>query len=124
MNMKMKHVSMVLPILLLSVGAIACGSTTRGDASVTHNESEEAVFTPTSYRSTGLDFTKAAESTVNAVVSIRTTTTPKSSGRFNDPFFEFFFGHKIVVSFVNLHSITQCARGARYDGDFLHGSGV
>ena len=52
MNMKMKHVSMVLPILLLSVGAIACGSTTRGDASVTHNESEEAVFTPTSYRST------------------------------------------------------------------------
>ena len=90
--MKMKHVSMVLPILLLSVGAIACGSTTRGDASVTHNESEEAVFTPTSYRSTGLDFTKAAESTVNVVVSIRTTTTPKSSGRFNDPFFEFFFG--------------------------------
>ena len=51
----------------------------------------ETVYIPTSYRSTGLDFTQAAESTVNAVVSIRTTTEVKSRG-YQDPIFEFFFG--------------------------------
>jgi len=44
------------------------------------------------------DFTKAAESTVNGVVSIKSYATPRSYGRrggsspFSDPFFEFFFG--------------------------------
>ncbi|MCH5319556.1 MAG: Do family serine endopeptidase [Paramuribaculum sp.] len=42
------------------------------------------------------DFTKAAESTINGVVSIKSFAVPKgysSSGNpFNDPFFEFFFG--------------------------------
>lgn len=45
-----------------------------------------------------VDFTKAAESTINGVVSIKSFATPRSqrgmSGGdfFNDPFFEFFFG--------------------------------
>ncbi len=40
------------------------------------------------------DFTVAAENTVNAVVSIKSTTTPRQGqyGGFNDPFFEYFFG--------------------------------
>ena len=40
------------------------------------------------------DFTVAAENTVNAVVSIKSTSTPKQSqmGGFTDPFFEYFFG--------------------------------
>ena len=39
------------------------------------------------------DFTTAAENTVNAVVSIKSISTPKSQlGGFSDPFFEYFFG--------------------------------
>ena len=42
------------------------------------------------------DFTKAAESTINGVVSIKSYATPRSYGYnndfFNDPFFEYFFG--------------------------------
>ncbi len=42
------------------------------------------------------DFTTAAESTVNGVVSIKSFASPRSYGNqgdfFNDPFFEFFFG--------------------------------
>lgn len=42
------------------------------------------------------DFTKAAESTVNGVVSIKSYASPRAYGSqgdfFNDPFFEFFFG--------------------------------
>lgn len=44
------------------------------------------------------DFTKAAESTVNGVVSIKSYATPRgyggygNDGFFNDPFFEYFFG--------------------------------
>lgn len=47
---------------------------------------------------TNTDFTKAAESTVNGVVSIKSYAAPRSYGRrggsspFSDPFFEFFFG--------------------------------
>ena len=84
----------MLPIALLCAGIVACGSTldngnNGSDAAVV----AEATYTPTAYRSSGLDFTKAAESSVNAVVSIRTTTTMTSSrGGYNDPFFEFFFG--------------------------------
>lgn len=42
------------------------------------------------------DFTKAAESTINGVVSIKSYAVPKGyasqNGGFSDPFFEFFFG--------------------------------
>ncbi|MCH5329129.1 MAG: Do family serine endopeptidase [Coprobacter sp.] len=41
------------------------------------------------------DFTKAAESTVNAVVSIKSTTHAKQQqSMMQDPFFEFFFGQR------------------------------
>lgn len=41
-----------------------------------------------------MDFTQIAEKSVNAVVSIKSTITPKQSSRsrIQDPFFEFFFG--------------------------------
>lgn len=41
-----------------------------------------------------VDFTKAAENTINCVVSIKSFATPRQSRMqgFNDPFFEFFFG--------------------------------
>ncbi|MDE6089317.1 MAG: Do family serine endopeptidase [Duncaniella sp.] len=46
------------------------------------------------------DFTTAAESTINGVVSIKSYATPRgysqggnSGGYFNDPFFDFFFGN-------------------------------
>ena len=42
------------------------------------------------------DFTKAAESTINGVVSVKSYATPRGYGYgddfFNDPFFEYFFG--------------------------------
>ena len=46
------------------------------------------------------DFTKAAESTINGVVSIKSFATPRGyqsrggqgGGYFDDPFFEYFFG--------------------------------
>lgn len=92
--MKMKNVTMALPIILFCTGVIACGSTTfnSNDEATTTVEESASTHTPTAYRSTGLDFTQAAESTVNAVVSIRTTTMAQSRGRYNDPFLEFFFG--------------------------------
>ena len=43
----------------------------------------------------GVDFTQAAESTINGVVSIKSYATVRNSrsyGGFNDPFFDFFFG--------------------------------
>ncbi len=50
-------------------------------------------YTPVAHRAIETDFTQAAENTVNAVVSIRTTSTPlQAQGGFNDPFLEFFFG--------------------------------
>ena len=45
------------------------------------------------------DFTKAAESTINGVVSIKCYATPRSYSYggydpFNDPFFDYFFGER------------------------------
>lgn len=82
---------MAMSILLMCTSIVACGSTCGDNNAVTSECSQETMYVPTSYRSTGLDFTKAAESTVNAVVSIRTTTVTRSSG-YQDPVFEFFFG--------------------------------
>lgn len=89
--MMVKNASVAMSILLMCTSIIACGSTYNSNEAATVDASQEVSYTPTSYRSTGLDFTKAAESTVNAVVSIRTTTVAKSSG-YQDPIFEFFFG--------------------------------
>ncbi len=89
--MKVKNVSMIVSILLVCTSIIACGSALKSENNELQATVNETAYTPTSYRSTGLDFTQAAESTVNAVVSIRTTTVAKSNG-YQDPLFEFFFG--------------------------------
>ena len=49
---------------------------------------------PRTTTSAPIDFTKAAEATINRVVSIKSFATPRQSrmSEFNDPFFEFFFG--------------------------------
>lgn len=59
----------------------------------------EGTFLTVGQRSvTNTDFTKAAESTINGVVSIKSFAAPRQSRRgyggspFDDPFFEFFFG--------------------------------
>lgn len=91
--MKINSFSMALPIVLFSTSVIACGSTVLADQEGQGEEmSVQAEYIPSAYRSTGLDFTNAAEKTVNAVVSIRTTTNAKSRRGYSDPFFEFFFG--------------------------------
>lgn len=48
----------------------------------------------TTVASAPIDFTKAAEATINRVVSIKSFATPRQTRmqEFNDPFFEFFFG--------------------------------
>ena len=92
MDMKMKKAGMTLSMLFLTTTIIACGTETYKESKPAKECVVEAAYTPTAYRSTGLDFTQAAESTVNAVVSIRTTTTSQRGGGYNDPFFEFFFG--------------------------------
>lgn len=90
--MKFKNATMTMSIFLMATSVIACGSATYNEQSLESSSNSEAVYTPTSYRSTGLDFTHAAENTVNAVVSIRTTTTQSSTRGGYDPIFEFFFG--------------------------------
>ena len=58
-------------------------------------ENTQATVTNVATNRYGLDFTKAAESTINSVVSIKSFATPRQQqyfgGDFMDPF-EFFFG--------------------------------
>ncbi len=80
---------------LAILGGIACAQ---------HDDTQGGKFTTVSQRpDAGTDFTKAAESTINGVVSIKSFATPRSrygnNSRggggfefFNDPFFEYFFG--------------------------------
>lgn len=89
--MKTVKVSVIASVLLVCTSVVSCGSAVKHEDAEVQEKSITAEYTPTSYRSTGLDFTKAAESTVNAVVSISTTTIAKGGG-YNDPLFEFFFG--------------------------------
>ncbi|MFG6381421.1 MAG: Do family serine endopeptidase [Muribaculum sp.] len=56
-----------------------------------------ALYTVSNAVTPPTDFTHAAESTINGVVSIKSYATPRGYGRsqstpFNDPFFDFFFG--------------------------------
>lgn len=63
------------------------------------NPDETTYTTRVRATDTQADFTKAAESTINGVVSIKSFATPKGyqqgygGGFFNDPFFEYFFGN-------------------------------
>lgn len=87
-------------IMALAAGTLLVAS---ASAAVACQNSEEGAATfLTVGRTPGMntDFTKAAESTINGVVSIKSFATPRqqrgySSGDdfFNDPFFDFFFGN-------------------------------
>ncbi len=63
---------------------------------VTTNEKEDSDNNTTTVQVAGapIDFTQAAESTINSVVSIKSFATPRqqSFSGFSDPFFDFFFG--------------------------------
>lgn len=76
----------------VAVGAVATASVVSGNAS-----SADEFLTVAQHPALNTDFTKAAESTINGVVSIKSFASPRgySSNRndmFSDPFFEFFFG--------------------------------
>ena len=51
-----------------------------------------SAFKVASHPALDTDFTQAAESTINGVVSIKSFATPRASQGFSDPFFDFFFG--------------------------------
>ncbi len=80
----------------VAIGAAATASVIKGSASTSADEFLNIVQHP----AMNTDFTKAAESTINGVVSIKSFATPRGYGynrggnqdMFNDPFFEFFFG--------------------------------
>jgi len=83
-----------------ATGAIVATVATAATAACSESTSTDALFTVAQSPVTNTDFTKAAESTINGVVSIKSFATLRqqrgySGGGdfFNDPFFEFFFGN-------------------------------
>lgn len=76
---------------IMNLGALTASCAPSGSA-------EGAPFTVALSSASGApDFTKAAESTINGVVSIKSFATPRGynsrgSDMFDDPFFDFFFG--------------------------------
>ncbi|MCM1482863.1 MAG: Do family serine endopeptidase [Muribaculaceae bacterium] len=85
---------------LMAAGVIGLAMT--AGASCAHsadaNGSTGSLFTVSSSASAAMpDFTKAAESTINGVVSIKSYVTPRNSyyqgDMSGDPFFDFFFGN-------------------------------
>lgn len=97
-----KLILLVLGVSILSSAATSMATTAleknRNEISDTYvgNEQNKSGFVRTSVHGSGIetDFTKAAENTVNSVVSIKSFSTPRMrqmQGNFFDPF-EFFFG--------------------------------
>ena len=88
-------------IMAFASGAlVATVATAAAAASCSDRTSADGLFTVAQSPVTNTDFTKAAESTINGVVSIKSFATPRqqrgySNGGdfFNDPFFDFFFGN-------------------------------
>ena len=84
----------------ISIGAYSLLNASKSIRNSSSIENESVFARPVGYSMTShapaveTDFTKAAESTVNAVVSIKSTTNTKAQqqGMMPDPFFEFFFG--------------------------------
>lgn len=100
-------------IILLATGSAVLGSAVTTvamkHALLSDNVVDVTTYTVDNSASNGLfkvshtpvqstDFTEAAESTINGVVSIKSYATPRgysqggNGGFFNDPFFEYFFG--------------------------------
>ena len=86
----------------ISIGAYSLLNASKSIRNSSSIENESVFARPVGYSMTShapaveTDFTKAAESTVNAVVSIKSTTNTKAQqqGMMPDPFFEFFFGQR------------------------------
>lgn len=84
----------------ISVGAYAMINSSNSNNKITDELIDDGYAKPTEFTRVSnrppveTDFTKAAENTVNAVVSIKSTSTPKQD-QFNgmNPFFEYFFGY-------------------------------
>ena len=47
-----------------------------------------------------------------------------AAGERGDAVLQFLLAHEVVFAFVHLHGVAQRARGARDDGDLVHGGGV
>lgn len=94
--MKKPNKKMVLAVLSAAIlGAATPALWAKVEAAKDSNRSEDSNFIRTAASASApTDFTKAAESTINCVVSIKSFATPKQRNMsgFNDPFFEFFFG--------------------------------
>ena len=93
-----KYKKFTLLMAAMAITANSAFATTDGDVmkdSFITSNNAQATVTPVATNRYGLDFTKAAESTINSVVSIKSFATPRQQqyfgGDFVDPF-EFFFG--------------------------------
>ncbi len=91
----MKHIKTIsLSLVGIALISLCCSSKTQSPSvseDINHTESRH---TATNIRG-GLDFTEAAESTVNGVVSVKSFGKTGGSSQYDyqsDPFFEFFFG--------------------------------
>ena len=92
-----KYKKFTLLMAAMAISASAAFATTDGDIiedSFIVSDNAQTVATPVATNRYGLDFTKAAESTINSVVSIKSFATPRQQQYYGGDFdpFEFFFG--------------------------------
>ena len=88
-------------ILVIATGALVASAAAAACSDSTKASATDGFLTVGQRQATNTDFTRAAESSINGVVSIKSFATPRQqraySNRgddfFNDPFFEFFFGN-------------------------------
>ena len=88
-------------ILVIATGALVASAAAAACSDSTKASATDGFLTVGQRQATNTDFTRAAESSINGVVSIKSFATPRQqraySNRgddfFNDPLFEFFFGN-------------------------------
>ncbi len=88
-------------ILVIATGALVASAAAAACSDSTKASATDGFLTVGQRQATNTDFTRAAESSINGVVSIKSFATPRQqraySNRgddfFDDPFFEFFFGN-------------------------------
>lgn len=104
-NYRRKLIGFILVAIVssgISIGVYSLLNNTGFASTKNNTETDSGFARPVGYAITShspaidTDFTKAAESTVNAVVSIKSTSTSKNQypNMQQDPFFEFFFGQR------------------------------
>lgn len=88
-------------ILVIATGALVASAAAAACSESTNASATDGFLTVGQRQATNTDFTRAAESSINGVVSIKSFATPRQQRSyrnggddfFNDPFFEFFFGN-------------------------------